>query len=312
MKCLNIPGTDLKLSNMVMGCMRLAKMPKAEIRPLVETALECGINHFDHADVYGGGTCETLFSEAMGMSDDFRERIVLQSKCGIRKDSPLVSSYFDFSRAHILESVDGILRRLKTDYLDILLLHRPDALMEPDEVAEAFEELTVRGKVRHFGVSNMNPLQIELLQRPLKQPLIFNQLQFSVAHTPLIDHGMTMNMAFDQSVNRTSNALEYARLKGMTIQAWSPFQWGKFAGVYLGDNERYPELNAAIDRLAKQYGLPADAIAIAWITRHPANMQVILGTTRPDRLKDACQGADLRLTREEWYALYKAAGNTIP
>jgi predicted oxidoreductase len=268
--------------------------------------MEEGINFFDHADIYGKGKSEEIFSEAIQLNSSIREKMILQSKCGIR------NGYFDFSKEHIIESVDGILKRLNTEYLDILLLHRPDPLMEPAEVAEAFEELHTRGKVRYFGVSNHNPAQIELLQKYTSHKLVVNQLQLSIAHTPIIDSGVTLNMKVDQAINRDMSVLEYCRLNDITIQAWSPYQHGFFGGSFLGDLEHYPELNEVVDRIAGKYGVTNTAIATAWITRHPANIQVVLGTTKVERLKDACQGSDIRLTREEWYQIYKAAGNMIP
>ncbi|WP_066395227.1 aldo/keto reductase [Neobacillus mesonae] len=308
MKYISIANTDIEASNLIMGNMRLTELTVPEAEKLIRTAMEEGINFFDHADIYGKGRCEEIFSEAIQMNPAIREKMILQSKCGI------VSSkgYFDFSKKHIISSVDGILKRLRTDYLDILLLHRPDPLMEPEEVAEAFEELRTSGKVKYFGVSNHNPMQIELLQKYIKSKLVINQLQFSIAHTPMIDSGITLNMKNDQAINRDSSILEYCRLKDITIQAWSPFQHGFFEGTFLGDWEKYPELNKTIDKIAEKYGVTNTAIAVAWITRHPANIQVVLGTTNPNRMKDACKGAEMSLTREEWYQIYKAAGNIVP
>jgi predicted oxidoreductase len=307
-KYIKIANTDLTASNIIMGNMRLTQLSVPEAEKLIRTAMEEGINFFDHADIYGKGRSEEIFSEAIQMNPSIREKMILQSKCGII--SP--EGYFDFSKEHILESVEGILKRLKTEYLDILLLHRPDPLMEPAEVAEAFEELHQSGKVKYFGVSNHNPAQIELLQKYLPYKLIVNQLQLSIAHTPIIDSGITLNMKVDQSVNRDSSILEYCRLNDMTIQAWSPFQNGFFAGTFLGDLERFPELNKLLDRLAEKYEVTTTALAVAWITRHPANIQVILGTTNRERLKDACKGSEISLTRQEWYEIYKAAGNMVP
>lgn len=308
MKYINIANTDLNVSNIIMGNMRLTQLSTQEAETLIRTAMEEGINFFDHADIYGGGKCEEIFSEAIQMNPQIREKMILQSKCGINTKE----NFFDFSKEHILESVDGILSRLKTDYLDIFLLHRPDALMEPEEIAEAFEKLQSSGKVNYFGVSNFNPLQIELLKKYIPQKLVVNQLQFSIAHTPMIDSAIALNMKIDQSVNRDSSILDYCRLHDMTIQAWSPFQHGFFNGVFLGDTEHFPELNQLLDNLAKKYEVTTTAIATAWITRHPANIQVVLGTTKPGRLKEGCQGSDIPLTRKEWYDIYKAAGNMVP
>lgn len=308
MKTIQLHKTNIEASNIVMGCMRIADMPLNDIETLVRTAMEQGINFFDHADIYANGKSEEVFAQAIQMNDDIREQMILQSKCGINTKDNL----YDFSKQHILQSVDGILQRLKTDYLDILLLHRPDPLMEPQEVAEAFDLLQSSGKVRHFGVSNFTPLQIELLKKDVKQPIIANQLQFSVAHTPLIDSGVAFNMGNDQAINRDSGILEYSRIHDITIQAWSPYQAGFFAGPFLGDVEKFPELNQLIQAIAQKYDVTDTAIAAAWITRHPANIQVVLGTTNVGRLVDACAGSDIPLTRKEWYDIYKAAGNMIP
>jgi len=308
MKYINIANTDLQVSNMIMGNMRLTQLSLPEAEKLIRTALDEGINFFDHADIYGKGQCEEIFSEAIQMNSSIREKMILQSKCGII--SP--EGYFDFSKEHIIESVNGILKRLKTEYLDILLLHRPDPLMEPAEVAEAFEDLHASGKVKHFGVSNHNPAQIELLQKYIPYKLVVNQLQFSIAHTPMIDSGIALNMKNDQAINRDSSILEYCRLHDITMQAWSPYQHGFFEGSFLGDVEKFPKLNEVVDSIAEKYGVTNTAIATAWITRHPANIQVVLGTTNTERMKDACKGAEIRLSREEWYQIYKAAGNIVP
>jgi predicted oxidoreductase len=289
-----------------MGNMRLPQLSLSEAENLIRTAMDEGINFFDHADIYGKGKSEEIFSEAIQMNPSIREKMIIQSKCGIR------SGFFDFSKEYIISSVDGILKRLNTEYLDILLLHRPDPLMDPAEVAEAFEELHTNGKVKYFGVSNHNPAQIELLQKYIPYKLVVNQLQFSIAHTPMIDSGIALNMNIDQSINRDSSVLEYCRLHDITMQAWSPYQHGFFEGSFLGDVEKYPELNQVIDTIAEKYGVTNTAIATAWITRHPANIQVVLGTTKVERMKDACKGSDIRLTREEWYSIYKAAGNIVP
>jgi predicted oxidoreductase len=285
--------------------MRIAGMSNQDIATLIHTALDEGINFFDHADVYGGGRSEEQFAEALAMTPRLRETMILQSKVGIRK------GFFDFSTEHILEAVEGSLKRLRTEYLDVLLLHRPDALVEPEEVAEAFTILHEGGKVRYFGVSNQNPMQIELLTRFVKQPLIINQLQLSITNTGMIDAGLNVNMRIDASIDRDGSILDYCRLKDITIQPWSPFQYGFFEGVFL-DNDTFPELNAQITAIAASRGVPNTAIAIAWLLRHPARMQPIIGTTNPARVKDSCKASGVRLTRQEWYAIYLAAGNTLP
>jgi predicted oxidoreductase len=311
MKTMKMPGTDIVAPNIALGMMRIWEMPDADIRALVGAAIEAGITFLDHAAVYGGEFhgCERRFGDAMGLTPARRDGLILQTKVGIvPQDGP----YFDYSYEHIVESVDDSLAALRTDRIDILLLHRPDALVEPAEVAKAFDELHAAGKVRAFGVSNHTPGQIELLKRDVKQPLVANQLQFSITHANLVAQGTAANMDdLDQSISRDNGILDYCRLHDITIQAWSPFQAGFFTGTFLG-NAEYPELNAVIDRLAAKYGVPAIAIAVAWITRHPANMQVVIGTTSPERVTGAALGSDVPLTRSEWYELFRAAGHTVP
>ena len=305
MKTIKLGQSDLQVPVIAVGCMRINGLGKPEAERFVQTALEGGANFFDHADIYGGGTCEEIFAEAIHMSSSVREKVILQSKCGIRK------GMFDFSKEHILESVDGILKRLKTDYLDVLLLHRPDALVEPEEVAEAFDQLHSSGKVRHFGVSNQNPMQIQLLQKSVKQPIVANQLQLSITNATMISAGIHVNMLDESAVSRDGSILDFCRLKDITIQPWSPFQYGFFQGVFL-DNEKFPELNAKIDEIASKYGVTNTTIAIAWLLRHPAHMQPVTGTMNVERLKDCIKAADIYLPREEWYGIYRAAGNILP
>lgn len=306
MKQIQLGTSPLMVPQVVVGCMRMADRTTAQIEKLVRTAMEHGANYFDHADIYGGGACESLFSKGLGLTPALREKMVLQSKCGI---CPEVM--YDFSKEHILSSVDGILKRLNTEYLDVLLLHRPDMLMEPEEVAEAFDRLEASGKVRYFGVSNQNPMQIQLLEKYLNQPLVANQLQFGIAHAGLVTEGIHVNMLDDGGISRTGSVLDFCRLHEITIQAWSPFQYGFFEGVFLG-NEKFPELNRKLEELAQKYQTTSTAIAAAWIMRHPANIQIVTGTMDLTRLLSICEASDLRLTREEWYQIYLAAGNTLP
>ncbi|MEP7002307.1 MAG: aldo/keto reductase [bacterium] len=310
MRTINVEtGTTeaLAVSELSLGCMRINRLPPAKMDALLDASLSVGINFFDHADIYGQGKSEEVFAACVARLGLPRESMLIQSKCGIRQ----AEGMFDFSKEHILASVDGILSRLRTDYLDVLLLHRPDALVEPNEVAEAFGTLQAAGKVRHFGVSNQNPTQIELLQRSVSQRLLFNQLQLSIAFTPLIDAGIHVNNQDDFAVVRDGGALDYCRLKDITVQAWSPFQYGFFEGVFL-DNPKFPELNAVIGRIAKERDVTNTAIAVAWISRHPARIQTILGTTTPQRIRDAASSQTFMLTRQEWYEIYRAAGNVLP
>ncbi|MDR1852747.1 MAG: aldo/keto reductase [Propionibacteriaceae bacterium] len=312
---ITLPSTDLQVSNVIAGMMRIRDKSDAEIRELVSTALDSGINFFDHADVYGSDyhQCESRFADALGWSSSQREQVVLQTKAGIVWSGE-GWQYFDFSAEHLIEAVEGSLKALKTDYIDILLLHRPDALVEPEEVAKAFSALEAAGKVRHFGVSNQTPRQIDLLKTAVEQPLIVNQLQLSITHAPILGQGLATNMlGLEQSITRDGGGIvEYSRLNGITIQAWSPFQHGFFDGTFLGDRERNPELNDVLDRLAAKYGVEPIAIATAWITRHPGAFQVVLGTTTPARVAAASKGSDISLTKREWYELTKAGGNICP
>ncbi|MCM3116273.1 aldo/keto reductase [Neobacillus sp. MER 74] len=305
MRTMKLGSSSLEVPVVAVGCMRINSLEKKESEHFIQSALEEGANFFDHADIYGGGVCEEIFADAIHMNADIRENIILQSKCGIRK------GMFDFSKEYILESVDGILKRLRTEYLDVLLLHRPDALVEPEEVAEAFDILETSGKVRHFGVSNQNPMQIKLLKKFVKQPLVANQLQLSITNATMISNGINVNMENESAINRDGSVLDYCRLNDITIQPWSPFQYGFFEGVFLG-SEKFPELNQQIDEIAATYGVSSTTIAIAWLLRHPAHMQPVIGTMNIDRLKDCCKASDIQLTREEWYRIYRAAGNILP
>jgi len=297
--------------NVVAGMMRIGDKSDDEVRALVGAARDAGIDFFDHADVYGEQLhgCETRFAEAMQLSSSEREQIVLQTKAGIVREGP----YFDFSYERIVSEAEGSLRALRTDYLDVLLLHRPDALVEPEEVARAFDELAASGKVRAFGVSNHTPRQIDLLKTAVTQEIVANQVQLSLTHAPIIANGVASNMVgLEQSVTLDGGGIvDYCRVNKITLQAWSPFQAGFFTGVFLG-NPDYAELNSVIDRLAASYGVTPIGIATAWLTRHPAQMQVVLGTTTPGRVIEAAAGSDLPLTRAEWYELYRAAGYLVP
>ncbi|WP_078551418.1 aldo/keto reductase [Bacillus alkalicellulosilyticus] len=305
MRTMKLGTSALEVPVVSVGCMRINSLEKPEAEHFIQTALEYGANFFDHADIYGGGECEKIFADAIHMNDDVREKIILQSKCGIRQ------GMFDFSKEHILTSVDNILQRLNTDYLDVLLLHRPDALVEPEEVAEAFDQLETSGKVRHFGVSNQKPMQIELLKKFVKQPIVANQLQLSITNANMISHGLNVNMENDPAIDRDGSILDYCRLHDITIQPWSPFQYGFFEGVFLG-NEKFPELNQKIDEIAEHYGVSNTTIAVAWLLRHPANMQPVIGTMNESRLKDCMKASEIELTREEWYGIFRAAGNILP
>ncbi len=296
--------SGLSVPTVAVGCMRISNMNEKQVSEFVNTAIENGANYFDHADIYGRGQSEIVFGKAITPS--IRDKIFIQTKCGI-----VSGKMFDFSYEHIINSVNGSLERLGTDYIDVLLLHRPDALMEPEEVARAFDELKTSGKVRHFGVSNQNPYQMQLLQNSLDMPLCANQLQFSIMHAPMIQSGINVNMYNDSAIGRDGGVLDYCRLNKITIQPWSPLQYGFFKGCFI-DNEEFPELNGKLAELAEKYSVSKTTIAFAWILRHPSKMQPVTGTTNLVRLFDCIKATDITLTREEWYDIYKSAGNILP
>lgn len=308
MRYITLGQDDKELSEIVLGMMRIKDKSVKEVEELVETALSVGINAFDLADIYGRGRCEELLGLVLKNRPDLREKMWIQSKCGIRIEE---FTYFDFSKDYIIKSVDGILQRLKIDHLDSLLLHRPDALMESDQVAEAFDLLYKQGKVRDFGVSNQNPMMMELLKKDVKQLLAVNQLQLSAAFTPGFESAFHVNMEDSQAAMRDGSIFEYCKLHDVVIQAWSVLQFGYFKGNFVG-NEKFQALNQVLDRLAIKYGVTSSTIAISWILRYPAKMQAVVGTTNPKHLREVSQAANFSLTRKEWYEIYLAAGNNLP
>ena len=308
MKYKDIVNGPKNASRIILGCMRMPALSTDAAAKMIETATAQGVNFFDHATCYGNGEAETRFGDAFPMTGLKREDVIIQSKCGLHFDT----KEFDWSKEDILKSTDGILKRLKMDYLDVLLLHRPDLIFDPEEVAEAFDKLYTEGKVKYFGVSNVTPGQLELLKKYVKQPLVINQLQFSLDQTQLIDNGLYLNnMTTDRSIDRDNGILDYCRLHDITIQAWSPLQIGMFKGCFV-DHPDYPELNQALAEIGEKYGVPKTAVAIAWILRHPAKMQAIAGTMNPDHLKDICDSVKAELTHQEWYKLYLASGKFLP
>lgn len=294
-----------RASRVAQGCMRITSLNPQQLDALVKSDLDMGINFFDHADIYGGGECERLFGDFLKENPALRDKMLIQTKCAIRPDS------YDFSREHILSSVEGSLKRLGIETIDFLLLHRPDTLCEPEEVAEAFTALKSQGKVRHFGVSNENPYQIQLLNRYLDEKIMINQLQFGLGHTTMVDAGLNVNMNHDPATNRDGGVLDFCRLNDITIQPWSPFQYGFFQGVFIG-NPEFRELNEKLEEIAASYGITPTGLAIAWILRHPACMQPIVGSVNTGRLKEVCEASDVTITRQEWYALYCATGKKLP
>lgn len=313
MRQIKIGNTNFSASAIAFGIMRMNKLSVDEAVKALETAHDTGINFIDSSDIYGHGKSEEIFGEALEKSSLSRDDFYIQSKTGIFEDESqnYKTTRYDFSKEHIIKSVDGILSRMKIDYLDSLLLHRPDALMDPAEIAAAFDELQKDGKVRHFGVSNFNPMQVELLQAGLSQKLLINQLQLSVMHTGPIDFNIHTNMTDARSIDHDRGVLDYSRLHNITVQAWSPFQYGQIEGNFIG-NPKFPEVNDALQKLADKKGVSKNAIAAAWILRHPAIGQVIIGTMTPEHIVDSAKGADISLTAQEWYDIYLAAGNDLP
>lgn len=309
MKYVKFGTSESQASEIILGLMRISSMNAGKVEYLVDSALAQGINFLDTADCYANGYCETLLGEVLQKRPDLRQKVLIQSKCGIRVDPDFV--WYDFSKEHILNSVDGILSRLKTDHLDSLLLHRPDALMEADEIAEAFNRLHEQGKVLNFGVSNQNPMMMEKLRRSVSFPLAANQIQLSCAFSPTITSGFTVNMYWDGAVMRDGGILEYCQMNDIAVQSWSSLQYGFFDGVFIG-SDKYPELNSVLNRIAAEKNVSATAVALAWILRYPAKMQAVIGTTRVDRVVVAAKASDIELSRKEWYEIYIKAGNRLP
>ncbi len=317
MKTVKIGGTNFEASAVALGIMRMAGLETSAAADAIDAAVDSGINFIDSADIYGDGASESKFKEALAQSSTSRDKLFIQSKGGIildpsrSHDGLVFGARYDFSKDHLISAVDGILKRLGIDYLDSFLLHRPDPLMEEDEIADAFDTLQREGKVRHFGVSNFNPQQVEMVQSWVSQRLLINQLQFNVVHSGMIKGGMHVNMVDPESVDHDGGILEYSRRKHMTIQAWSPFNYGMFAGMYIND-PKYPALNKKLAELADKYHTSKNAIAVAWILKHPAKIQVLLGTMNPKHIKDSASGADVELTNQEWYDLYLSTGTILP
>lgn len=305
MKYIKTFSQDTEVSQVALGCMRIGNMTDKEADIYLATAVECGYNYFDHADIYGGGRCEEVFGAALKRNSSLRDKIIIQTKCGIRK------GMYDFSKEHIISSVEGSLRRLGLDGVDVLLLHRPDLLMEPDEVAEAFDELEKSGKVKNFGVSNHSPAQIELLKTSVKQELSINQMQLSIAVASMISSGANVNLCNEDGTNRDGYLRDYCRLNKITIQPWSPLQYGFIAGSF-SENESYAELNRTVGELAEKYGVTETGMAIAWLLRLPDRMQPVVGSTNTERIKAVAEAADIEISREDWYKIYLAAGYRLP
>lgn len=306
MNTIKLGKSGLTVPRIAVGCMRMSDISEAEADTFVNGAMEKGLTFFDHADIYGGGEAERMFGKVLEAHPGMRDKVILQSKAGI-----VPGVMYNNSKEYLLNAVDGILKRLQTEYLDLFLIHRPDPLVEPEEVAEAFHILKESGKVRYFGVSNHRPMQMDLLSSYLEEDLIVDQLQFSITNSNMVRSGMEVNMETEGACDRDGSVLDYCRCKNITIQTWSPFQYGTFAGTFLG-NPKFAELNAVLDRIAEKYGVSSTTIAAAWILRHPAKMQILSGSMKLSRQEEICQADAIALTREEWYEIYLSAGHILP
>jgi predicted oxidoreductase len=332
MKTMALPGTDLVGSKIIMGNFRIEFLPElAEREAYIKAALDEGINFFDHSDVYGTsnplGKSDELFAQVLDLKSSIRDQLIIQSKVGSvymhTADGRRVGIH-DLSKEHILESVEGSLRRLNTDYLDILVMHRTDPLMRPEEIAAAFDELHASGKVRYFGVSNSTPMRMELLRKHLNQPLVVDQLHLSLVDTALIDYTARVPPYSGPTETFDSGAgvLDYCRIHDIQIQSWSPLTY--FSPVqrqrnpnsfhpyvpFVDDDRQFGPLNEALARIGDRYGIPKLGVVVAWFLTHPARIQPVIGTSSPTRIRDLASGSGVTLTREEWYELYFAAGNT--
>lgn len=306
MKQIKMGPSTLSIPAMALGIMRMDQKSVTEAADAISAAYEEGINFIDSADIYGGGKSETVFGQALKETKIGRDKLFIQSKTGI-----VPGKRYDFSEKYILTAVDGILDRMQVDYLDSLVLHRPDILMDPEEVAEAFDTLQAQGKVRFFGVSNFNASEIELLKTAVTQPIMFDQLQFGLMHTGMLDSIVHTNMTDEKSVDHDGQTWNYLLRHRITLQCWSPFQYGMFEGTFI-NNSKFPQLNEKLEKLAEHYQVGKNAIAASWILRCPGQIQILVGSMNPQHIADSAAGSDIQLTKQEWYDLYLAAGNDLP
>ena len=317
MKQVQLGSKTLQIPAMGLGIMRMSESTAQTAAEAIKTAYEHGINYIDSANIYGQGKSEEIFSKGLKISKVNRENLFIQSKVGIVIDpnrshgSFVFGRRYEFTKDQILNSVDQILSRMQVDYLDAVLLHRPDPLMDLEGIERAFDILQANGKVRFFGVSNFNPQQFAMVQDAVNQRLMFNQLQFGLMHSGMIDFGINTNRSDADSIDPDGGLLDFCRRKQVTIQAWSPFQYGNFEGTFI-NNPDYPKLNAKLQELADKYQVGKNAIAAAWILKHPAQIQMIMGTMNPKHIADSAAGADVTLTNQEWYDLYLSAGHILP
>ncbi|WP_040515653.1 aldo/keto reductase [Paraglaciecola polaris] len=311
------------VSALAYGCMGLgggwdakpvSRANIAQANDCVNTALESGINFFDHADIYTLGKAEQVFGEVLAQRPELRKRIYIQSKCGIRFSDDQGPKRYDLSADWIRESVEGSLRRLNTDYLDVLMLHRPDPLMQAEEIARVFDELRSAGKVHYFGVSNMHHHQIAYLQQALDAPLVANQIEASLLKQDWIDEGVYAGNSDGQDINFNAGTLEYCRREHMQLQSWGSLAQGLYSGRAVSDkSEAVIRTSVLVAKLAAAYNVSPEAIVLAWLIRHPANIQPVIGSTDCGRIAGASQAGNITLSREHWYALYESAkGMELP
>lgn len=305
MKYIKTFSENIEVSQVALGCMRIADMSASEAERYISEAVELGYNYFDHADIYGGGECERVFGSGLALNKSLRDKIIIQTKCGIRK------GMYDFSKEHILNSVDNSLKSIGVEKIDVLLLHRPDLLMEPEEVAEAFDYLYESGKVGAFGVSNHSASQIELLKTAVKQDIKINQMQMSITNATMVSSGANVNLQNRDGINYDGYLRDYCRLNSITVQPWSPLQHGFISGTFL-ENPDFEELNIKLRNLAEKYGTTDTGIAIAWLLRLPEKMQPVVGSINVTRLEEISKAADISLSREDWYDIYLTAGYKLP
>lgn len=281
---------------------------------VINTALESNINVFDHADIYTFNKAEIAFGSVLKQTPSLRDDMFIQSKCGIRFEDELAPGRYDFSSEWITHSVNGILKRLHTEKLDMLLLHRPDPLMDLHELAESLEFLNAAGKFDYLGVSNMNLHQIRFLQSALNMPIVANQIEMSLAKLDWLNDGVLVGNDGIQNVDFVSGTLEHCQMNNIQIQAWGCLAQGRYseAGLH-SDNANTRNTAQLVLNLSEKYQVPSEAIVLAFLLRHPANIQPIIGTTNLDRIRASALATTVSLSREDWYQLFVTSrGHALP
>ena len=321
MKHYKIPNTDLSVSRLAYGTWHMggswddgavSAETKTRANSLITKAVEHGINHIDLADIYTKGKSDECVGYALAQNPGLRDKLVLQAKAGIVLGTDEAPGHYNFEYDHLVGAVEGTLRRLGTDYVDLLALHRPDPLIEPEEVARAFDHLQSSGKVRYFGVSNHNAGQLALLKRYVQQPIVVNQVELNLLHHHLISDGVVANMT-GTSYSGIQGTLDYCRLNDIMIQAWSPVAGGRVFNSASDAPENERNTAQLLEKLAVAHQTTPDAIAYAWLLRHPAKIQPIIGTLNIERFGRIIPADIINLSRIEWYQLLAAArGAGVP